>query len=116
MVDCTVSGPSGTIETGRQCLAVSMRPENRPMRVAHRRVLLLATALVALSQFATADGPRGALALTGADGGDITLVGPYAAARVLVEERRGGNVRDVSDAVTLTVADPNVARVADGTV
>jgi len=116
MVDCTVSGPSGTIETGRQRRAVSTRPKNQIMQVAHRRVLLLATALVALSQFATAGGPRGGvLALTGADP-DITLVGPDASARVLIEERLGGSVRDVSDAVMLTVADPNVARVADGTV
>src|SRR5262245_10448558 len=78
------------------------------MRVVRPRALLLVTALVGLSQFATAHGPRGVLALTGADPA-ITLVGPYASARVLVEARLGGNVRDVSDAVTLTVADPNVA-------
>lgn len=85
------------------------------MMLAHPRTVLLAAALLALCRIATADSPRGVLALTGADR-QITLLGPYASSRVLIEERRSSGVRDVSDAVTLRVADPTVARVANGTI
>ena len=78
-------------------------------------VLLPAVVLLALGRVTTADNaPRGVLAFTGADR-EITLAGRYASARVLIEERLGGNVRDVSGAVTLSVAEPKIARVVDGT-
>lgn len=69
---------------------------------------------MALCRITTADTPRGVLALTGGEQA-ITLDGRYASARVLIEERTGGSVRDVSAAVTLRLSDPKIARVADGT-
>ncbi len=78
--------------------------------------LLPLAALLAFGPMTKAAEPRsgGVLAFTGTNGG-ITLAGRYAAFRVLVEERLPGSVRDVSDTVTLRVADPQIARVADGT-
>src|SRR2546430_10749673 len=46
--------------------------ENNAMIAVRSRILLVATALLVLGQFATADNPHGTLALTGADR-EITL-------------------------------------------
>jgi hypothetical protein len=81
-------------------------------------ILLPVIVLLALGQITNAENRSrrgGVLALTGTER-EITLAGRYASFRVLVEERRDGRGRDVSDAVTLRIADPRIARVADGTV
>lgn len=92
------------------------------MIVSRTRIRYLVAALVplvvvlALCHVTNADNTGGGvLTFTGKDR-EIALVGRYASMRVLVEERVGSSVRDVSDAVTLSVADPGVARVAGGTV
>lgn len=79
------------------------------------RLLLMVSIVLALIPFALAESPRGVLALTGKDR-EISLVGPYDSARVLIEERLNGKSRDVSEAVIFQVADPKVARVEEGTV
>ena len=92
------------------------------MAAAHRRTRLLVAlllpvaALLALGRITNAENPlRGVLAFTGRER-EITLAGRYASFRALVEERGGGNVRDVSGAVSLSVADPKIARVTGDTV
>lgn len=85
-------------------------------RTRFSRILCALIPLVALGWMASAESPRTVLMLTGGATG-ITLVGPYASSRVLVEERsNGGTVRDVSEGVLLSVADPKIARVTHGTV
>ena len=85
------------------------------MKVFRPRTLLHIAALLALGQMATAENTHGVLALTGGGAG-IALVGPYASARPLIEEKTGGSVRDVSGEVTFAVADPKIARMADGAI
>jgi hypothetical protein len=76
------------------------------------RSLLTVAALTAVLPLVTA-APPATLAFTGAPR-SLTLNGPYASARVLVEERAGPTVRDATDRATLTIADPTIATLTDG--
>jgi len=82
----------------------------KAVSVAVALVLGAATALAQQKVLA----PPPTLAFTGGEP-RFVLEGPYHSARVLVEERRGALVRDVSAQLTLRVADPKVAFLANGT-
>ena len=84
------------------------------MKNVRRRTYLNMAAVLAVAGMALAENPRGVLSLTGGER-EITLNGPYASVRPLIEERTRATVNDVSGAVAWSVADPKIARVADGT-
>lgn len=79
-----------------------------------RSFILFSTTLV-VGVAALAQAPMSTLAFTGSEK-NLTLMGPYASARLLLEERTGASVRDVStEAVVFSLADPKIATISGGT-